>query len=84
MALALERSRGVTSLWGKMCIRDRKKTEKKPEAPKAEEKPAQKQEYEDKLEGLVLFDPMPFDGIENIDDLTPVSYTHLVAGGFDS
>ena len=31
---------------------------------------AQKQEFEDKLEGLVLFDPMPFDGIENIDDLT--------------
>ena len=31
---------------------------------------AQTQEYEDKLEGLVLFDPMPFDGIENIDDLT--------------
>ena len=31
---------------------------------------AQKQEYEDKLEGLVRFDPMPFDGIENIDDLT--------------
>ena len=31
---------------------------------------AQKQEYEDKLEGLVLFDPMPFDGIENVDDLT--------------
>ena len=31
---------------------------------------AQKQEYEDKLEGLVLFDPMPFDGIENSDDLT--------------
>ena len=31
---------------------------------------AQKQEYEDKLEGLVLFDPMPFDGIENIDYLT--------------
>ena len=31
---------------------------------------AQKQEYEDKLEGLGLFDPMPFDGIENIDDLT--------------
>ena len=31
---------------------------------------AQKQEYEDKLEGLVLFDPMPVDGIENIDDLT--------------
>ena len=31
---------------------------------------AQKQEYEDKLEGLVLFDPMPFDGIENIDALT--------------
>ncbi len=27
-------------------------------------------EYEDKLEGLVLFDPLPFDGIENIDDLT--------------
>ena len=31
---------------------------------------AQKKEYEDKLEGLVLFDPVPFDGIENIDDLT--------------
>ena len=31
---------------------------------------AQKQEYEDKLEGLVLFDPVPFEGIENIDDLT--------------
>ena len=31
---------------------------------------AQKQEYEDKLEGLVPLDPMPFDGIENIDDLT--------------
>ena len=31
---------------------------------------AQKQEYEDKLEGLELFDPMPFDGIENIDALT--------------
>ena len=31
---------------------------------------AQKQEYEDRLEGLVLFDPMPFEGIENIDDLT--------------
>ena len=31
---------------------------------------AKKQVYEDKLEGLVLFDPMPFDGIENIDDLT--------------
>ena len=31
---------------------------------------AQKLEYEKKLEGLVLFDPMPFDGIENIDDLT--------------
>ena len=30
----------------------------------------QKQEYEDKLEGLVLFDPMPFDGLENLDDLT--------------
>ena len=27
-------------------------------------------EYEQKLEGLVLFDPLPFDGIENIDDLT--------------
>ena len=26
--------------------------------------------YQDKLEGLVLFDPLPFDGIENIDDLT--------------
>ena len=31
---------------------------------------AQREEYEDKLEGLVLFDPLPFDGIENIDDLT--------------
>ena len=31
---------------------------------------AQKQEYADKLEGLVLFDPMPFDGLENLDDLT--------------
>ena len=31
---------------------------------------AQKQEYEDKLEGLVLFDPMPFEGIGNIDELT--------------
>ena len=30
----------------------------------------QRQEYEDKLAGLVLFDPVPFDGIENIDDLT--------------
>ena len=30
----------------------------------------QRQEDEDKLEGLVLFDPVPFDGIENIDDLT--------------
>ena len=30
----------------------------------------QKAEYEDRLEGLVLFDPLPFDGIENIDDLT--------------
>ena len=30
----------------------------------------QMQEYEDKLEGLVLFDPLPFEGIENIDDLT--------------
>ena len=30
----------------------------------------QKEEYEEKLEGLVLFDPLPFDGIENIDDLT--------------
>ena len=30
----------------------------------------QKEEYEDKLEGLVMFDPLPFDGIENIDDLT--------------
>ena len=30
----------------------------------------QRQEYEDKLEGLALFDPVPFDGIENIDDLT--------------
>ena len=31
---------------------------------------AQKAEYEDKLEGLVLFDPVAFDGSENIDDLT--------------
>ena len=31
---------------------------------------AQRQEYEDKLEGLVLFDPVPFEGIENINDLT--------------
>ena len=30
----------------------------------------QKAEYEDRLEGLVLFDPLPFDGIENINDLT--------------
>lgn len=30
----------------------------------------QMEEYEDKLEGLVLFDPLPFEGIENIDDLT--------------
>ncbi len=30
----------------------------------------QKEEYEDKLEDLVMFDPLPFDGIENIDDLT--------------
>lgn len=29
-----------------------------------------KQEYEDKLEGLVMFDPLPFEGIENINDLT--------------
>ena len=29
----------------------------------------QKEEYQDKLEGLVMFDPVPFDGIENIDDL---------------
>ena len=29
----------------------------------------QRQEYEEKLEGLVLFDPLPFDGIENLDDL---------------
>lgn len=31
---------------------------------------AQRQEYEDKLQGLVLFDPLAFDGIENLDDLT--------------
>ena len=30
----------------------------------------QMEAYQDKLEGLVLFDPLPFDGIENIDDLT--------------
>ena len=33
---------------------------------------AQKQEYEDKLEGLVLFDPMPFDNIQE------------AQGGFDN
>lgn len=31
---------------------------------------AQRQEYEDKLEGLVLFDPLSFDGIDNLDDQT--------------
>lgn len=31
---------------------------------------AQRQEYESKLEGLVLFDPLPFDGVNNLDDLT--------------
>ncbi len=31
---------------------------------------AQRQEYEDKLEGLVLFDPLPFSGLENLNDLT--------------
>ncbi len=30
----------------------------------------QRQEYENKLEGLVLFDPLPFDGLENLDELT--------------
>ena len=53
---------------------------------------AQKQEYEDKLEGLVLFDPMPFDGIENIDDLTLreaavwgcIYNIHETQGGFDN
>lgn len=30
----------------------------------------QRQEYENKLEGLVLFDPLPFEGLENLDDLT--------------
>ena len=30
----------------------------------------QRLDYEEKLEGLVLFDPLPFDGVENIDDLT--------------
>lgn len=30
----------------------------------------QRLEYEAKLEGLVLFDPLPFDGVENINDLT--------------
>ena len=53
---------------------------------------AQKQEYEDKLEGLVLFDPMPFDGIENIDDLTLraasgwgcISPLPETQGGFDN
>lgn len=30
----------------------------------------QRQEYENRLEGLVLFDPLPFDGVENLDDLT--------------
>ena len=48
---------------------------------------AQKQEYEDKLEGLVLFDPMPFDGIENIDDLTLRGCIYSIQetqGGFDN
>ena len=53
---------------------------------------AQKQEYEDKLEGLVLFDPMPFDGIENIDDLTLreaavwgcIYHIQETQGGFDN
>ena len=51
---------------------------------------AQKQEYEDKLEGLVLFDPVPFEGIENIDDLTlreaavwGCVYSIQTQGGFD-
>lgn len=30
----------------------------------------QRQEYQNKLEGLVLFDPLPFDGLENLDELT--------------
>ncbi|MGN0706682.1 MAG: Ice-structuring protein [Faecalibacterium sp.] len=30
----------------------------------------QRQEYESKLEGLVMFDPLPFDGVENLEDLT--------------
>ncbi len=30
----------------------------------------EKLEYEAKLEGLVMFDPLPFEGLENIDDLT--------------
>ena len=53
---------------------------------------AQKQEYEDKLEGLVLFDPMPFDGIENSDDLTLrqaavwgfINNIQETQGGFDN
>ena len=51
----------------------------------------QRQEYEDKLEGLVLFDPLPFDGIENINDLTLreaavwgcVYHIQETQGGFD-
>ena len=50
------------------------------------------QEYEDKLEGLVLFDPLPFDGIENIDDLTLreaavwgcIYHIQETQGGFDN
>lgn len=30
----------------------------------------EKLEYEEKLKGLVMFDPLPFEGIANIDDLT--------------
>ena len=49
-------------------------------------------EYEKKLEGLVLFDPLPFEGIENIDDLTLreaavwgcVYAIQETDGGFDS
>ena len=45
---------------------------------------AQKEEYEDKLEGLVLFDPLPFDGIENIDDLNSMTLTFLMPHAMDT
>ena len=44
---------------------------------------AQKQEYEDQLVGLVLFDPMPFDGIGNIDEFgfQPADFVPLAGLG---